>query len=122
METRITDDAEGASDATVSERVTEFAIGGEIVAELQPAAGARIRPFVSAGAGHLRHLHEGRPLVETGQIYHVGGGSDYLLRGRGSRGVGVRGEIRAVLRSKGLFFDDGMHVSPAVAGSLFIRF
>lgn len=122
METRITADAEGAPDTTVSERVTEFAVGGAVVADLRPAAGARIRPFVSAGAGHLRHLHEGRPLVETGRIYHVGSGVDYLLRGGGSPAVGIRGEIRAVLRSQGLFFDDGLHVSPAVAGSLFVRF
>jgi hypothetical protein len=121
LETRISADAEGAPETTVSERVTEFAIGGAILADLRPSAGGRARPFISAGAAHLRHLHEGRPLVETGETYHVGGGLDYLLRQRG-RAVGMRADVRAVLRSRGLLFDAAIHVSPAAVGSLFVRF
>jgi len=122
METRITADFEGAPDTVVSERVTEFAIGGVVAADLRPMAGARFRPFIAAGAGHLRHVHEGRPLVEIGRLYHVGGGADYVLRGRGGPALGVRVDLRAVLRSQGLFADGGLHASPAVAGSLFVRF
>jgi hypothetical protein len=121
LETHISADAEGAPDTTVSERVTEFAVGGAILADLMPSASGRARPFISAGAAHLRHLHEGRPLVETGRTYHVGGGLDYLLSQRG-RAVGIRADVRAVLRSRGLFFDTAIHVSPAAAGLLFVRF
>lgn len=121
LATHITDDAEGAPDVTLSERVTEFVIGGTVLADLTSAR-HRARPFVSAGAAHLRHLHEGRPLVETGRTFHVGGGLDYLLRGTRSPAVGVRADVRAVLRSRGLFFDAGVHVSPAAGGSLFVRF
>ena len=119
--TRVTDDVEGAVNTTVAERVTEFTIGGVIVVPLSPG-GSRAGPFVSAGAGHLRHLHEGRPLVENGRIYHVGGGVDYLLQSTGDWAIGIRGEARAVFRSAGVFHDESLQVSPAAAGSLFFRF
>jgi hypothetical protein len=122
METRITADAEGAPDVTASERITEFAIGGLAVVELPTTAGSRVRPFVSGGVGHLRHLHEGRPLVATGRIYHVGGGVDYVLRTGDGPVLGLRGDLRAALRTRGVFFDNGLHVSPAAAASLFVRF
>jgi hypothetical protein len=38
------------------------------------------------------------------------------------KGLGARAEVRAVIRQKGLAFDDDARVSPALAASIFVRF
>ena len=38
------------------------------------------------------------------------------------KGAGVRVDVRAFVRSKGVAFDDGAKTSPAAGASLFVRF
>lgn len=121
----ISGDVENAARIAVAESIQQFTFDGALVLQL-----ARWRfgrgglPFVSAGAGYLRELHEGSTLVATGRVCHVGGGVKYLLTSRDAKlkGVGVRGEVRALMRTRGVAFDTGVHASPAVAGSVFVRF
>jgi hypothetical protein len=118
-------DAEHAADATASEAIHQFTFDGAIVWQMERwRIGRRATPFVSAGAGYLRQLHEGGTLVATGQTYHVGGGVKYLLVSRDAKlkGLGVRADVRALVRAKGVAVDGGLHVSPAIAGSIFVRF
>jgi hypothetical protein len=70
-------------------------------------------------------MHEGRILLETGRYYQVGGGVKFLLFAR-PRGLfnaaGARVDVRAVVRTEGVAFDERGHASPAVGVSAFVRF
>lgn len=126
--TRISDDFEGVSDLEVSENIRQMTLGGALVAEISAwRMGTRAVPFVTAGGAYLRQLHEGRPIVEDGQIYHAGGGLNIFLgRGTGWTGrgtsVGLRIDARADLRTGGIAFDDELDRGAAAGLLLFFRF
>jgi len=82
----------------------------------------RIAPFVSAGAGYLRQLHEDRALAETGAVYHAGGGVRYWLRGgqSASTGVGARADVRINVRQHGIDFENKRRTYPSVSVMLFV--
>ncbi len=126
LRTSISGDTEQAAPVTASESVQQIVIGGAVVADVPRwRLGRQGVPFVSAGAGYLRQLHEGRTLVATGRTYAVGGGVRFLLRSRPAgrvKALGLRADVRAVARTKGVALDGRTHVSPVVAVSLFARF
>jgi hypothetical protein len=122
----ISNDFENAAPVTATEVVQQFTVGAGVVWYLpfRPWT-SRLAPFVTAGGGQLRHRHEQRTLLEIGQYYQVGGGVKFLLfsRPRGFlNAIGARVDVRAVVRKKGVAFDDGGHASPAVGASAFVRF
>lgn len=126
LRTSVSGDAEGAPALTVEEPVDQYFIEGSAVWLIDRL---RIRqrtvPFVSGGAGYLRQLHEGRTLVETGEVYHVGGGLRHWLRqsSRGRiRGMGIRAEGRAYILSNGVQFGDRRRTHGAFAASFFVTF
>jgi hypothetical protein len=119
LTTRVTSDFEGAPDVAVSEEVRELTVEGALVTEFP---GRRAAPFLSAGAGYLNHVHEGRSLVEAGRMYHVGGGVSYLLWPGRATAIGLRGDLRVVVRTGGVASDRRARLSPAAGGSLFVRF
>ena len=119
-------DSENAPGVAAKERLQQFTIHGAAVWYL-PAwrTGGRTAPFVTAGVGYLRHVHENDVLLAGGTVYEAGGGIKQLLVSRDRRrlkGVGVRADVRAVARAKGAAPGGGTHVSPAVTASLFVRF
>jgi opacity protein-like surface antigen len=126
LRTRITSDVEGVPDAEAAEPISELALEGRAVVRFARwRTGPRAVPFVAAGGGFLRHLHEGRTLVENGSIYYVAAGMDYALTSGGAGLVkrsGLRAEFRTVMRAGGIAFDDALHLSPALGVSLFARF
>jgi hypothetical protein len=120
---RTSADSESAPGVAAKERLQQFTIHGAAVWYVR--AGARTAPFVTAGAGYLRHVHENDVLFSGGTVYEAGAGIKQLLVSRDRRrlkGVGVRADVRAVARAKGAATDGGTHVSPAVTASLFMRF
>ena len=119
LSVRLAGDAESAPNVTATETASHYVFAGSLVADLRQAAfaGGRGVPFVSGGAGHLRELHEGNQLVETGLEYHVTGGLKYWL-GTGSRRLGVRFEAGFSAREKGFDNDDGRRLLPLVMGGL----
>jgi hypothetical protein len=119
-------DTEGAAPVTATETVQQFTVGGDVLWYL-PAAhrSPRIAPFLMAGAGYLRQLHEQGTLVGAGRYYQLGGGASLLLVSRRrfhTNGVGLRLDFRALIRSKGIAFDGGSTTSPAAGVSAFARF
>jgi hypothetical protein len=126
LETMIDSDAEGIPDSRATESIRQFAVEGTVAWDLaQYGSGSRIVPFVSAGGGYLRELHEGNALAETGATAHLGGGATVRLATRPQarmRSLGLRAEARALLRRGGVAFDDGIHVGPAFTASLFFGF
>ena len=126
LRTRISGDAEGAAALTVEEQIDQYFIDASAVWLIERFRfRQRTAPFVSAGVGYLRQLHEGRTLVETGQVYHVGGGLRHWLRVRERgwiRALGVRIDGRAYVLVDGVQFDDGPRTHGAFSGSFFVTF
>jgi opacity protein-like surface antigen len=127
LTTSIVDDAENATATAASEAIRQFTIeGGALFNLLQWRLGARVLPFVAAGGGYLRQLHEGNALVQAGKVVYVGGGARIPLVSRGAdkrlTQLGVRVDLRALLRSGGVMLDGKSHISPALSASLFVRF
>jgi hypothetical protein len=125
LKTSVTFDVEGFEDVEAVEPVTQMALEGAALINVPSLAWSeRALPFLTAGGGFLRHLHEGRTLAETGAIYHVGAGLTFTLGSSGAGTVkssGVRFDARAVIR-QGVAFDDGSHLSAAFGVSFFSRF
>ena len=126
MRTSITADAEGAPPTTSTERVDQYLVDGGIVMMLYRfRIGDRAVPFVSAGGGYLRQLHEGQTVIEEGQVYHAGGGIKWLLlaRDRGLvRATGVRADVRMNLLRGGISFGGSPRPQLAVSGGVFLGF
>ncbi|HSK09376.1 MAG TPA: hypothetical protein VK911_07360, partial [Vicinamibacterales bacterium] len=124
----VSDDFEEAPGiSSAAQRLSEYFFDGTLVAHLPwlGFAGGRGRTFVAAGAGYMRQLHEGNTLVETGQVYHVGGGVKYMLRPRKAgfvRAFGMRADGGLYLRAGGFSFDDRIARSPAATIGLIAAF
>jgi hypothetical protein len=128
LETAVSGDVENAPAVTASERVSQYAIeGGAVLHLTRWRLGRRGVPFVSGGIGYLRQLHEGSELVETGQVYSVGGGVKYVWAERPAgvvKGLGLRADARLLIRRGGIDLQPGSasHASPSVGASLFVHF
>jgi len=124
LRTSITSDVESSASAVATVKIRQFTIGAAVLAHLlRWRAGAHGMPFVEAGAGYLRQLYDTRSLVETGQTYYAGGGVKFTAARRGRvRAIGLRADVRALVRTKGVAIDGRAHVAPAAGASLFVRF
>ena len=124
LRTRISSDAEGAPPLTAVEQIDQYFIDANVVWLLDRFRMRRIVPFVSGGAGYLRQLHEGRTLVETGQVYHVGGGiRQPLLTDFGFiRTAGMRLHARLYVLTDGVQLEDRARTHGAISGAFFVTF
>lgn len=75
--TRVSGDVEGAADISAEADVTQYVIDGSVVVRLNrlTMVRGRVVPFLVGGAGYLRQLYEGNVFIETGTMYHAGGGA-----------------------------------------------
>jgi opacity protein-like surface antigen len=106
-ETKITSDADGAPNVTLTEDLSTYFVEAAAVVHLRRLGFARGRglPFVFAGGGYLRQLDGDSILVDTGTVFHAGGGIKYFFaqRVRGFvRDIGLRADGRFYVRSGGL--------------------
>ena len=126
LSTSVSNDFEGAASTNVTETLTQLRVEGSVLVNAARwHIGARAVPFVAAGAGYLRELHEGDTLVETGQSYFAGGGLNYFLNGRPDAragAVGLRVDARASIRHGAVTLDQKTHLAPSLGASLFVRF
>ncbi len=124
--TAIGSDVEGGAPTIATDRITQVTVEGAGVVHLRVAAlGPRLLPFVSAGAGYLRQLHEGATLAQTGRMYHLGGGAKVVLlsrEGHWLKQVGARVDFRAEVRRGGVALDGRAHAAPALTAGIFGRF
>ena len=58
IRTQVSADFEGAAPITVTERIQQYTIAGGLVWYPVPRSASPIAPFVTAGGGYLRQLHE----------------------------------------------------------------
>lgn len=119
---RVSGDAESAADEDATGRVSQYIIEGALLWHVTGAsfAGGQGVPFVSAGGGHIRELHEGNELVETGRQFHMSAGLKYWSGG-GRRRAGLRGEIGFLSREEGISPGEERRTVPfAMAGVTFL--
>ena len=128
LQTRVSADTEGGGSVTASEPIRQISLEGSVLVRLaRRRIGSRGVPFISAGAGYVRQLHDSQILIQAGRTYYAGGGVKFPLvspNGRGKRlkQLGVRVDARAVVRTGGVTLDGRAHTVPALAASLFTRF
>lgn len=119
-------DIEGAAPITIAEAVDQYFIDGGVLVMLDELRiGRQVVPFVAAGAGYLRQLHEGRTLVEQGEVYHAGGGVKHWLLARRAgavRTVGLRGDATVYFLRRGISFDGHLKSHVAISGGAFVGF
>ena len=124
LRTELSSDAESAPSITAVEAVDQYVIDGGLVVHLG-LLGNGVRPFVTAGAGYLRQLHEGQVVVEDGSVFYAGGGLKYGLMSR-SQGLvkilGLRGDARLNVLSGGIHVDDRVRRHVAISGGVFVIF
>ena len=124
----VSSDAEGAAGLSVTgETLSQyfFDVAGVVALRSSKPGQGRWTPFVEGGIGYLRQLHELKTLVETGQVFHGGGGVKYRLRSSPTSfvtGVGLRIDARFYYLNKGFSFDDKGRAFPAFGGGLEISF
>lgn len=114
LSVRLGDDFEGAAGVTATTAITQYLFTGSMLYHF--GRPGRVAPFVAAGAGHLRDVHSGNELVETGTEYHGKIGVKIWTGGR--RRFGVRAEAGLSLRNGGFSFDDDGRIVPTAAASL----
>jgi hypothetical protein len=125
LRTTVTGDVEGAPGIDVVEQLDHYLIDGGIVVRLDELRLKGLRPFVTAGGGYLRQLHEGLTVIEEGRVFYVGGGARYWIftRARGvPRALGARADVRLNMLSGGITFDDESRRQPSISASLFVVF
>ena len=124
----VSSDAEGAAGLSVTgEKLTQyfFDVAGVVAFRSSKPGRGRWTPFVEGGVGYLRQLHELGTLVETGQVFHGGGGVKYRLSSSPTSfvtGISLRIDARFYYLNKGFSFDDKARAFPAFGAGLEIAF
>jgi hypothetical protein len=114
----ITQDSESPSQVLADDRITQYVVDVTALWQIsQLNLGRRARPFVSVGGGYLRQLYEDRVKVESGKVFHAGGGVRYWLRGGDGIGaaLGVRAEAGAQMRMDGIELAGEKRMFPVVS-------
>jgi hypothetical protein len=122
LETRISDDFEGADDTALSLGMHRFS--AELAAVRHFGRRGAAEPYVRAGVGWFRELTTDRALVDDGLTGHAAAGLKYWVR-EGRRGLfghlALRTDVRLVMRRGGLALGEvSTRWSPAVSASLVI--
>ena len=117
LRTHLSADFEGAPDTNADTTVSSYLFGAGV--EYRFTAGTWV-PFVSGGAGQVREVPEGGEVLTSVDV-HAGGGVRRALT-HGRHPLGLRGEVLATFRSRGVGFDSNHHVVPSVSAGVTWRF
>ena len=127
LQSRVTDDFENAPDITAVTRFSQYAFELNGVLHLNGLRFGKSVPFIFGGGGYLRELHDGREIVETGQLFQTGAGIKQMLyrSPRGLvRGLGVRADARFCGRRGGVELeeDEPVRTYGAVGAAMIVGF
>ena len=122
LDSAISSDVEVGAQRIEGGQLQQYVFDAAVVWHLPVRLGARARPFVTGGVGYLRQLHEGRTMVEVGQIYSGGVGARLWFRGGtgSTRSLGLRTDLSANLRRGGIDFANKVRLFPTLAVHLFL--
>lgn len=121
LSTRLFSDVEGAADVTATEKTSQYIIEGAVLASLA-GPGRALVPFVRAGFGYLRELHDGNSLVETGTSVQVGGGATFWFGDVARQSIGLRVDGRYYLLRNGLNLGKSNRSLGAIGGAIVFGF
>jgi hypothetical protein len=123
VSSQLANDAESASDVTATETLTRILIDGSALVHLTGlsfAHGTGV-PFLRAGGGYIRELHEKNEVIDTGNEYHAGGGLK-LWFGTGKHRMGLRFDAGMSFRRKGADGSDKTRRAPTGGASVVFLF
>ena len=120
LTTRLSGDIENAPDITASEDLSVYIIDAAVLASFSTKPGSHVIPFVRAGYGYVRELHEDNALVKTGSGFHAGGGVTMWFNPR--RTLGLRADARVFIISGGIDLDGGTRTQGAGGASVVFAF
>ncbi|HJR59788.1 MAG TPA: hypothetical protein VJ813_10330 [Vicinamibacterales bacterium] len=118
LKVRLADDVEDAPDVTATTTMTAYLFTGSVLYHF--GGSGRTVPFIAAGAGHIRDVHSGSELVETGLEYH--GKAGVKMWFGTLRRFGLRAEGGLSVRDGGFSYDDDRRIAPTAAVSLLYLF
>lgn len=119
---RLADDVENAPPESAEETLSRYVVTASVIWHFRRVTAAhRLVPFIAAGGGYVRDLHEGNELIETGGEFHALGGVKYWL-GTGRRSFGLRGQAGFSLTSGGFDLREPSRTLPIASGSLLYLF
>jgi hypothetical protein len=123
LETQVIRDRDTAA-TTIRESLTQYAVEGTVLRRIEGGRTGRVEPFLAAGGGFIRQLHDGRTFAEGGWSAHAGGGLHVLFARppASSRSTGVRLDVRGMLLPSDVALDGRNHVAAVVEAALFVRF
>ncbi len=123
LDTKLADDAESAEAVIATESSTRIMVDGSAVVHLSGLTfnGGKGMPFLRAGVGYLRELHEKNEVIETGREYHAGGGVKAWF-GRGVHRIGLRADAGLSFRSGGADIPDKRRTVPTFGASVVFLF
>jgi hypothetical protein len=125
VRTHVSGDIEGGETFDADEHLDQYFMDASASLMLDRLTFWDVVPFVEGGGGYLRQLHETRTFVQTGQVYHAGGGVRRWLsiRDRGFiRAMGVRVDARAYFLRDGFSLDGSPRSHGAISGAVFFTF
>jgi hypothetical protein len=124
LQSRVSNDVEGATAATLTESVMRFSVEGSALVYFHETA--RTGVFARGGAGWMRELTGSSSLALDGMMGNAGIGVKHLVRDKpkgGFRRVGFRAEFRVNFRSTSLTpLAPAKRIAPSAAGGLVIGF
>jgi hypothetical protein len=115
LDIRLTNDFEDAPDVTATSTISSYLFTGSLIYHFGAATNKMV-PYIAGGAGHLRDVHSGNELVETGTEYHGKAGVKMWF-GR-TRAFGLRLEGGISVRDGGFSLEDERRYAPTAAASL----
>ena len=121
--TQLANDAESADNLTATETLTRVLVDGSGLVHLTGLSFARGKgvPFLRAGGGYIREVHEKNEVIDTGREYHAGGGLKIWF-GAGKHRTGLRFDAGMSFRRKGADTSDKTRRVPTAGASVVFLF
>lgn len=122
LRTKLSGDSDGADNATATQSVDRFVVGGG--ASLRLAQVGRWHTFARGSFGWLRELSDDQSLYQDGWNAQVGGGANFQWKEKRGhfRPYGIRTEVWLDVRHGGIAFSDKPRLlSPAFSAALIFK-
>jgi opacity protein-like surface antigen len=124
LRTSVSDDAEGADALVAVDPVSQYVVEGALLAYVPRWQVGNGVPYALAGAGYLRQVASEGAAVDSGGVYHAGGGMAWERAGAASwlDAWGLRADVRVNLRTGGIDIEDATRVWPSLSARFYVAF
>jgi opacity protein-like surface antigen len=124
LRTSITGDAEGAAAVVAADAVSQYLVEGAVLAGVPRWRLGGGMVYGTAGGGYLRQVASEGAAVDSGAVYHVGGGMSWERRRAAGwmDAWGLRTDLRVNVRTGGIDVEDATRVWPSLSARVFLAF